>query len=102
LREEVQSLKQRQGTQPSDESTVAPNPKSKPHTKEPVAAEEGMTLQQVATAIGMNYSNLSQTRNKMSVEAFLEYLHQKSGLMWRYDAKAGRYGKYFRVTAEEG
>lgn len=58
-----------------------------------------MTLQQVASSIGLNYTKLVTTKNKMlTVEAFLEYLHSKSGVQWRYDVTAGRYGKYFRVT----
>ncbi len=56
----------------------------------------GMTLQQVAVAIGLNYNRLVATKNKMSVETFLEYLHRKSGVAWRYDATAARYGKYFQ------
>ncbi len=59
--------------------------------------EEGMTLQQLATTIGLNYHRLVATKNKMSLEAFLEYLHHKSGIVWRYDATVGRYGKYFQV-----
>lgn len=66
---------------------------------EPLKRDEGMTLQQVASSIRLNYTKLVTTKNKMpSVEAFLEYLHQKSSLRWQYDSTSGRYGKYFRVT----
>jgi hypothetical protein len=56
-----------------------------------------MTLQQVAAAIGLNYNRLVATKNKMSMEAFLEYLQRKSGVAWRYAATAARYGKYFQL-----
>lgn len=60
--------------------------------------DESMTLQQVANAIGLNYTNLSDTRKK-NPERFLEYLQQKSGKKWEYDSTIGRYGKY-RIVAD--
>jgi hypothetical protein len=66
-------------------------------SKEPMAEEEGLTLKALAKFINLNYTRLSTTKNKMSETDFLDYLFQKSGLTWRYDA-TGR-GKFFVVRA---
>lgn len=64
--------------------------------KQPKPDDGGQTLKQVAQQIGMNYSNLCDTRDK-NPEGFLGYLHLKSGRAWHYDPDVARYGKYYPV-----
>lgn len=106
LREEAESLRLEPKTFVSKPSSkrapqvIAPLPTTNDEafaSKEPMAEEEGLTLKALAKFIDLNYTRLSTTKNKMSETDFLNYLFQKSGLTWRYDA-TGR-GKYFVVRA---
>lgn len=64
---------------------------------DPVDAEAGLTLQQVAAALSLNFTTLSRTRSNMTNDEFLSYLERKSGQKWRFDRNVGRYGKYFQL-----
>lgn len=94
MREKAKSLEQQKTKHPPTDSP------SVPAVNIAIAqldTAEGLTLKEVAELIGMNYSRLSSTKNKMSETDFLRYLSQKSGQVWRFDA-TGR-GKYSVVHA---
>ena len=60
--------------------------------------DNGMTLEQVARRIGLEYTRLVSTRKRLGgadSEKFLAYLEEKSGIRWKYETGSGRYGKYY-------
>lgn len=60
-----------------------------------------MSLKEVAAAIGLNYSRLSATRQKMDDVEFLAYLDAKSPHRWGFDRAKGQKGLFYRLAIEE-